>query len=846
MANPASSSSPYPPSNAAPEFSVIIPVFASGPEAVNLLRNALDHLKTSTFQSFEILIADDASPLADAVNAVVLEAGARLVRLDRRGGPATARNAAAAEASGEILVFLDADTSVHSDTLDRFARTFREFPRLDAAMGSYDRQPTAAGTVSQFRNLLHSFVHHRANSAASTFWAGCGAVRKERFRTLGGFDESFPRPSIEDVEFGLRLRNAGGSIRLDPAIQVTHHKSWTLSSMVRTDLFARAIPWARLLHKHPMPLDLNFKAGDRISGALTVLALLVTVVALRHGGEWCLAPLITLAFIGLLNASFFRFVAGVAGWGKAILCFPLLLVYLATCVAGLMAGTALSEHRRDRWLWPAAGVIALVLLAVQISGGAYQAEFTGHPDEPAQFVSGLMLYDYLAQLPHENPIAWAQQYYLHYPKVAIGHWPPGYHAIEAMWWLFLGPSRTTSMLLQWWIGVIALTMLYRLSRSNLSLPVTAGIVAVAIAAPVFQQSLEQAMADLCCFLWSVLLMQATVRLVERRDQNSIFLVILWLSAAALTKGTAVCLAPVPILALIASRQLIRIPPRLLAAGALCLLAIAAWYFILAREVPFWGGISFALPWPGALIGQLAGWGFLVLAVLGLQQKPLPLIAGSVIASTLGVSWIVRAMQEDRHWIIAIPAILVLSGFAVSRFRKPWIGACLLLPALALFPFARYRQIRHGYSDLAARIVRPARMLVSSAGAGEGSWIAVASLAEKRPGSFIARASKVLAESGWNGEGYRLLTPGKDAVLQRLDELALDLVILDTSPNPEPWPHHVLLQDTLQASPAWRVCSKAGDLLAYCRTEPPRFPRQPLRLRIHDWDFEERITGPVIY
>jgi glycosyltransferase involved in cell wall biosynthesis len=154
---------------------------------------ALDRLKASSFQDFEILVADDASPRGDAVRAVAQVAGAEIVRLHQRSGPAAARNAAAMNAAGDILVFLDVDTSVHPDTLERFARIFRQTPELDAAIGSYDQRPTAPGVVSHFRNLLHSFVHHRSNRRATTFWAGCGAVRKDRFRSLGGFDESFPR-----------------------------------------------------------------------------------------------------------------------------------------------------------------------------------------------------------------------------------------------------------------------------------------------------------------------------------------------------------------------------------------------------------------------------------------------------------------------------------------------------------------------------------------------------------------------------------------------------------------------------------------------------------------------------
>jgi glycosyltransferase involved in cell wall biosynthesis len=823
----------------APQLSVVIPVYAPEPKSVESLAAALRDLKASSFQDFEIIVADDGSPAGDAVRAVVRQAGAELVRLDRRRGPAAARNAGASKAKSEILVFMDADTSAHSDTLDRFARKFRENPGLDAVVGSYDQTPTAPAMVSRFRNLLHSFVHHRAKHRASTFWAGCGAVRRARFQALGGFDESFRRPSIEDVEFGFHLRKIGGWIELDREIQVTHHKAWTLRSMVWTDFFVRAVPWAALLRRYPLPCDLNFKILDRISGALVAATLLAGIIALLHGGAWWLAPPISLALIGLLNWPMFRFLARAGSWREALLFFPLLLTYFATGVAGLLGGLALAEHRRDRFLWPSVAVIGVVLLAIQIAGGAFQAEFTGHPDESAHLVSGLMVYDYLVSLPRENPIAWAGQYYLHYPKVAIGHWPPGYYALEAVWWLFLGPSRWSAMLLQWAIGVAALTVLYRLARASFSLPITAGIIACTIATPVFQQSLDQTMADLCCLLWSVLIMLAVVRLVDRQDGTAAFLLVLWLLAAALTKGTVVCLLPVPVVALLASRQPIRIPLPWLVAAATVILAPAAWYLWMGG-IRAWGGMSTSEPWPGASIGHLAGWGFLGLACLGLRRNPLALAAVSVIVCTLGVSFVVRAMREDRHWIIALPAILVLAGFGLSRFHSPLIVGALLVPALLLFPFSWYRQSESGYAGLVRQLRRPARMLISSSAMGEGPWTAVTSLAEKRPGSLVARASKVLAVVGADGEGYRLLYPTRNAVARRLDELAIDTVILHSPPTLTPRPHHALLQDAIGNSTAWRPCGIARDLLAYCRVNAPQFPRQPLRLHVYGWDFEERI------
>jgi len=321
-------------------LSVIIPIYAATSSDVDLLRAALRGLNAYTFRDFEVLVADDASPHPEAIRALATAEGARLIRQSVQRGPAAARNAAAAQASGDILVFFDADTSVHPDTLHRFARAFSDDPTLDALLGSYDQQPTAPGHVSRFRNLLHSFVHHRANGRATTFWTGCGAVRKHRFLSAGGFSETFTRASIEDVEFGLRLHQAGAILQLDPRIQVTHHKAWTLRSMVWTDLYLRAIPWVGLMRKHPLPRDLNFRMSDRVSGALVALLIPALIGASWRGGAWWLAPLLAFAAIALLNVPLFRFLARAGGWWEALLSYPLLLTYFATCVAGLIAGRA--------------------------------------------------------------------------------------------------------------------------------------------------------------------------------------------------------------------------------------------------------------------------------------------------------------------------------------------------------------------------------------------------------------------------------------------------------------------------------------------------------------------------
>jgi GT2 family glycosyltransferase len=185
---------------------------------------------------------------AETPPAWLADCGAVLLATGRRSGPAAARNLAAKAACGAILLFVDADVEVHADVVTRVRSHFREDPELAALFGSYDDAPSAPGLVSRFRNLLHHHTHTSKAGLSSSFWAGCGAVRRDRFLSLGGFDgATYRRPCIEDIDFGLRLHDAGGRILLDPSIQGTHHKRWTLALMLQTDVLHRAIPLSRLL-----------------------------------------------------------------------------------------------------------------------------------------------------------------------------------------------------------------------------------------------------------------------------------------------------------------------------------------------------------------------------------------------------------------------------------------------------------------------------------------------------------------------------------------------------------------------------------------------------------------------
>lgn len=225
-----------------------------------------------------ILVVDAGS--SDATGAVAEELGADVLVLSRRAGPAEARNAGIAASGADVVLMLDSDCVPHADVVERVARAFSEEPELVALFGSYDAAPPERGFFSRYMNLRHHAVHQGGRREASTFWAGCGAVRRTAFDAVGGFDaERYPRPMIEDIELGLRLAKRG-RIRLDPELQVTHLKRWTLGSVVATDVTRRALPWARLiLETGRMPDDLNLRWGQRLAALLAPLVLATPLLA---------------------------------------------------------------------------------------------------------------------------------------------------------------------------------------------------------------------------------------------------------------------------------------------------------------------------------------------------------------------------------------------------------------------------------------------------------------------------------------------------------------------------------------------------------------------------------------
>ncbi|MBE7553407.1 MAG: glycosyltransferase family 2 protein [Anaerolineales bacterium] len=285
-----------------PLFSIVIPVYNGG----DMFKRCLEAMRQSSFNDWELVVVDDGS--SDGSDHLAEQSGARVLRTKGRLGPAAARNLGAQAARGYYLYFIDADCELHPDTLTNIARVFRADPGLDALFGSYDDAPGAANFIAQYKNLFHHYVHQNSSAEASTFWTGCGAIRRSQFLALGGFDlQRYRRPAIEDIDLGFRLKQAGGRIRLAKHVQVKHLKAWTFISLLKSDIFDRGIPWTRLiLRDKAFTSDLNLQTHNRVS-VVAIYGLLLAVAVSLFQPQALLVALGLAALLLWLNLRLYRF-----------------------------------------------------------------------------------------------------------------------------------------------------------------------------------------------------------------------------------------------------------------------------------------------------------------------------------------------------------------------------------------------------------------------------------------------------------------------------------------------------------------------------------------------------------
>jgi hypothetical protein len=505
--------------------------------------------------------------------------------------------------------------------------------------------------------------------------------------------------------------------------------------------------------------------------------------------------------------------------------------------------------------WAALGTALTCLLfalLLQWTNGAWHADLAGDPDEAAHAVTSLMVRDYLTDALPKNPLHYAQDYYEHFPKVALGHYPPGYYLVTSLV-LIPFPQVVTLIALQAVFCGILGWQIFQLGH-RLTGPFGAWLAAmVFVALPMVQKVASCVMSDLLLAIWCLAAVQAWLAYMRRPGVWMALLFGFMAAAAILTKGAGLSLALVPPVSLLLAWEF-----RLLKKGSFWLAPLpvivlaAPWMLYSVRftqeGMSSTSGMAYvmkALPFYAKGIVQVFGPLVAVLVVLGLLRVLISLLGKrpaspdvavlwSLIVGTLAVALVVPAGLSTRYLVPAGGAFVLLAMgevcYWIAFFQKKnsglltesgrgWVGvAAAAVVAGATIGMVGWSapKIASGFNEAVTQLELGAgdasskrgTWMVSSDARGEGAVIAAAAfgLSSRKDWPLtVLRASKEISSSDWMGRGYETQFKSADELLKRLDHLKVDCVIADESvPATHAQAHHGKVVEALSKMPKWSL------------------------------------------
>ena len=321
-----------------PVVSLIIPAH----NAASTLDACVRAISASNHRPLETIVVCDGC--TDATEAIAAAHGVRVIRNERRQGAAYSRNVGARAARGDVFFFVDADCVVQPDALAIGMEALRS--GVEAIFGSYTPETSAAGFLTQFKNYQHHYTHQQGQDVQTSFWSGCGAITRQAFEAVSGFDVTLH--ACEDIEFGWALTQAGFGVRLIKQMQVMHLKIYTLAGLIRSDLRARAIPWTRLIRAGRSELGKLNTAHDGVRATAWTGLLWLSLGATPFWPPAAFAAAPALAGIAWHNRGLSRFIAQCRGFGFALGSLAALVLHHTICGAGFAIGHLTPPYARER------------------------------------------------------------------------------------------------------------------------------------------------------------------------------------------------------------------------------------------------------------------------------------------------------------------------------------------------------------------------------------------------------------------------------------------------------------------------------------------------------------------
>ncbi len=253
-------------------------------------------------EAVEIVVVDDSS--TDDTLRVAGMAASRspvpvsCLRLERRSGPAAARNEGMRVASSRHVLFLDADIVLPGHAIEALRAAFARYearPEIRGVMGVYSESIPWRDFLSDYKNLHVCYLHKSTETISPYLHTPILCIDRKILEDEGGFDTGLA--TAEDFRMGVKLGSKGYRFVLDRSIQGTHLKRYSFRSLIRED-------WRRVRDLLSIQLEEDqqkflYRAHRwtrLLSAALPFPALAATVLVAWHPGWAALAALFWLAF----------------------------------------------------------------------------------------------------------------------------------------------------------------------------------------------------------------------------------------------------------------------------------------------------------------------------------------------------------------------------------------------------------------------------------------------------------------------------------------------------------------------------------------------------------------------
>ena len=480
-------------------------------------------------------------------------------------------------------------------------------------------------------------------------------------------------------------------------------------------------------------------------------------------------------------------------------------------------------------------LIALVAIAVARTK-LFDSELADHADEAAHFVTGIMVYDYIKDYLGDPPMDFASDYYAHYPKIAIGHWPPLFYVMESAAFAVGGTTIQTAMLMSVFCLLGTILLLYERLRYTYDALTALWCAALPLALSDLRRTATLLLPDIAVTLFSLLAVFAFAKYLRTDRLRDSLWFTLWSSFAILTKGNGIALALFAVLAILFTREFRVIRSwRLWIGGTLVGLVTLTHFFLwnMALNTGGDGQLSHGYALRNLhdnLLGFIMILGVAAFAITAvaagsvlwrscvkeseIDKAYLARVAAAHVAAVIMFHVICPVKYSPRYLVPAIPTAIILIAYLSDRLRRygtRWslIWAATVLIAVVIPQAVGWQAVvtsrrATGYQAAIRSISNDSEstvILVSGIDEVEGALVAARRLHDPELKDYVLRATKVLAKVSWSGKNYQL-TVDRDHLQEMLQTLPVHFVILDDfeyASRPV-GAHHQLLKEVLTSNP----------------------------------------------